>query len=332
MGKKKLTNKIARIENFFIENAQYLLNAREQKIILHLAANLDLDKDDFHEQIIPVKDLEQMLKQTQSKWGGIYTEMSDFAERIVGKKIKFPTDILLNGQALPGFVTWFSGIAPCYNEADEVCLKFRFNPDLKPFLLKLNQYVRINLTEISKLNSFYSLRLYQIFKANLAKRRSYVKIISKTYPIGELREILGAKNKYDEFKYFKRDILVKAVEEINEFTQIYVKYEAKRTRRKVTHIEFIFCEKEDHNEFKQLSFLDDNYVSPEIRTDSQKRARSKAFNFEDFKKHFPLIYRQKVKEVKKAFLDEGFKELPNKEKYIQQSIENACQNWFTEYA
>ncbi len=113
MGRKKLTNKIARIENFFIENAQYLLNAREQKIILHLAANLDLKKDDFHEQIVPVKDLEQMLKQTQAKWGGIYSEISDFAERIVGKKIKFPTDILLNGQPLPGYVTWFSGIAPC---------------------------------------------------------------------------------------------------------------------------------------------------------------------------------------------------------------------------
>ena len=30
-----------------------------------------------------ILELEQMLKQTDSKWGGIYQEMSDFAERIV---------------------------------------------------------------------------------------------------------------------------------------------------------------------------------------------------------------------------------------------------------
>ncbi len=159
-----------------------------------------------------------------------------------------------------------------------------------------------------------------------------MKLISKTYAMSELREILGAKNKYDEFKYFKRDILERAVAEINEFTHIYVSYEAKRSKRKVTHIEFRFCEKEDQNEFKQLSFLDDNYVSPEILTDAQRKARSRAFDYELFKKHFPLIYRQKIQEIRKAYDDEGFKDLPNKEHLIERSIEGACQMWFTEYA
>jgi len=87
--KKRLTNKVARIENFFVEHAQYILNVREQKIILHLAANLNLEKENFHEQTVPVKELEQMLKRSDTKWGGIYQEMVDFADRISGKKIKF---------------------------------------------------------------------------------------------------------------------------------------------------------------------------------------------------------------------------------------------------
>ena len=331
--KRQLTNKVARIENFFVENAQYILNAREQKIILHLAANLDLTKDNFHEQVISVKELEQMLKQTESKWGGIYQEMSDFAERIVGKKIKFPTDVLLNGKALPGFVTWFSGIAPCYNENNEVCLKFRFNPDLKPFLLKLNQYVRINLTEIAGLNSFYSLRLYQIFKANLAKRSKHVKIVTKSYAVAELREILGAKGKYDQFKYFNRDILTKATDEINDTTQIFVKYETLRTKRKITHIEFTFCEKKDHKEYTQLTFFDSEPISEPQRSPEQRKAKHKEFNFDHFKRAYPVIYKQKRVEIRKQFNSmKGGKSLKNKDFLIEKSVENACLSWFAEYA
>ena len=115
-----MTNRVARIENFFIENAQYVLNTREQKIILHLAANLDTNADNFLEQIIPVKTLEEMLKRSdKAKWGGIYKEMQGFTEKIVSKTIKFPTNILLNGKPLPGFISWFSSISPCLNDEEQ---------------------------------------------------------------------------------------------------------------------------------------------------------------------------------------------------------------------
>lgn len=330
MGNKYLTSNIARIENFFVENAQYVLNTREQKIILHLAANLDTKKEDFNEQIVPVKELEKMLKQSDTKWGGIYKEMTDFSERIAGKKIKFPSNVLLNGKALSGFITWFSSISPCYNENEEVCLKFRFNADLKPFLLNLNEYVRINLAEISGLNSFYSLRLYQIFRANLAKRSKHVKIVSKTYALTELREILGAKGKYSQFKYFNRDILALATEQVNEKTQIFVKYESLRTKRKVTHIQFTFCDKKDHKEFKQLSFFEADIMTNPQRTPHERKAKHKDFNFDLFKRAYPLIYKQKVKEIHKQY--NSIKGLKNKDQLVQSSIENACLSWFAEYS
>ncbi len=328
--KKKLANKIARIENFFVENAQYVLNAREQKIILHLAASLDMKKDNFNEQIVPVKDLEQMLKQSDSKWGGVYKEMTDFAERIVGKKIKFPTNVLLNGKALSGFITWFSSISPCYNEHEEVCLKFRFNADLKPFLLNLNEYVRINLSEIAGLNSFYSLRLYQIFRANLAKRQKHLKILNKSFSLVELKELLGLSDKWAEYKYFNRDILLKAVNEINEKTQVFVKYESLRTKRKVTHIQFTFCDKKDYKEFKQLSFFDAEPIKEPQRTPQERKEKHQEFDYDLFKRAYPIIYKQKKREVHKHY--NSIKGINNKDMMVENSVKNACLTWFAEYA
>lgn len=325
-----LSSYIARIENFFVENAQYVLNAREQKIILHLAANLDVEKDNFHEQIIPVKRLEEMLKQSDSKWGGIYKEMAEFSDKISSKKIKFPTDVLLDGEQLSGYMTWFSTVAPCYNEHKEVCLKFRFNADLKPFLLKLNQYVKINLKEIAELNSFYSLRLFQIFKTNLSRRSKYSKIANKTYDLNELRNILGAHGKYNEFKYFNRDILAKAVDEINDKTNIFVKYESLRTKRKTTHVKFTFCEKKDYKEFQQLSFFDADPIAKPKRTPEQRKAKQALFNYEHFKKAYPLIHKQKQTEIKKQMA--GRKNSKIDKTTIDRLIENACSMWFSEYA
>ena len=330
--KRQLTNKVARIENFFVENAHYVLNVREQKIILHLAANLDMNSDNFNEQIVSVKELELMLKSGESKWGGIYREMLEFSERIVGKKIKFPTDVMLNGKPLPGFITWFSSITPCYNDNEEVCLKFRFNADLKPFLLKLNEYVRINLTEIAGLNSFYSLRLYQIFRATLAKTGKYIKTRNITYELADLRKLLGVKGKYTQYKYFNRDIIGKATDEINEHTQIFVKYESLRTGRKVTHLKFHFCDKKDHKEYVQLSFLDSMPTLDGVnnRTPTERKERAKSFHYENFKKAYPLVYKEQRRKAVEEY--RAFKNMVHKDMIVEQTIENLCRSWFSEYA
>ncbi len=328
---REVINKIARIENFFVEHAQYVLNPREQKIIIFLAANLNLEKEDFNEQTVSVKELEAMLKRNNTKWGGIYKEMTEFAERIVGQKIKFPTDVMLNNKPLPGFITWFTEIVPCYNEKDEVCLRFRFNDKLKPFLLKLNQYVRIDTEEIAMLDSFYSLRLYQVFKANLSRQHRHRKISTKTFEIDELRQLLGVKGKYDEFKYFNRDILAKSTQEINEKTKIYLRYETLRTGRAVTHIQYSFCYKEDEKEYKQLSRLDANPSDEKTsRTPAQRKLKRQEFDFEQFKKDYPMVYQQKRKEALEFYKDlKGLKLDPER---ILKSTASLCEAWFAEYA
>ncbi|WP_081826623.1 RepB family plasmid replication initiator protein [Persephonella sp. KM09-Lau-8] len=56
---------------------------------------------------------------------------------------------------------------------------------------------------------------------------------------------------YPRFEAFERRVLKKAVEEINEKTDLKVSYSKKRTGRKVTHIEFMI-EKKEINRYAQL--------------------------------------------------------------------------------
>ena len=71
MKPENVSNKIARIENKFIFHAQYKFTSREQKVILYLIANINPKQERFIEQIIPVRELEQVLKSDGKKWGGL---------------------------------------------------------------------------------------------------------------------------------------------------------------------------------------------------------------------------------------------------------------------
>jgi plasmid replication initiation protein len=329
--RKTMTNKIARIENFFVENAQYSLSAREQKIILHLISNLDVKSDNFNEQVVTVKEIEQVLKKSKSKWGGIYKEMTTFAEQIAGKTIKFPSDVMLNGERMPGFITWFSTITPCYNEHEEICMKFRFNSDLKPLLLNLNQYVRIQMNEVLELQSSYSIRLFSIFKMELAKHSKHTRIVTKTFALTELHNIFQLKDKWKEFKYFKRDVLTKAVDEINEKTSIFLKCKTLRTKRKITHLEFTFCLKADNIEYSQLSFFDSNPIEAPNLSPEQRKAKAMKFDFKSFKKLYAGKYKSIIDDVRESEMMMHMKGTPNYDTVLEQSIKNACQTWWVEY-
>jgi hypothetical protein len=151
--KQKKVKQIARIENRFIFNARYQLSAREQKIILYLMSNLDpLAQNDFHKQIVSVKELENLLKGEDKKWGGLYKEMNDFSTRIISKYISFDSDFLVGGKPLRGVISWFQSVIPVETENGEVALEFMFSERLKPFLLQLSEYAKIHPLDVAPMN------------------------------------------------------------------------------------------------------------------------------------------------------------------------------------
>lgn len=108
------------------------------------------------------------------------------------------------------------------------------------------------LEQVSEFKSKYSIRLYEL----LIKYRDIG--TSKKFEIAELRSKLGLEdNEYKLNAVFKRDVLDKAVKEINDKADIKIKYEQFKEGRKVSHILFKFIKKKEK---KQKDSRDKNTV------------------------------------------------------------------------
>jgi plasmid replication initiation protein len=245
----KQSNKIARIENKFIFNAQYKLTAREQKVVLYLISNIDPRRQErFHEQIISVKELESVLKADGKKWGGLYEEMQGFTDRVLDKKIRFATDLEIDGKRFPGKINFFQSVIPVHNEKGEVALRFLFSEDLKPFLLQLNEYAQINRLEAAPMKSGHAIRMYQIFKAQRDRMRKYEKISKIVYDVETLKGVLGIAGKYKRFNSFRERVLDTITGEINTYTSINlldIEY-VRNASRLVTDLIFVITDKAPH--------------------------------------------------------------------------------------
>jgi len=296
------SNKVARIENRFIFNAQYQLTAREQKVILYLISNIDpKSQKRFHEQVISVKKLESVLKADGKKWGGLYEEMQNFTDRILEKKIRFPTDLEIDGRSFPGKINWFQSVMPVRNKEQEVSLRFLFAEDLKPFLLQLNEYAQINRLEAALMKSGHAIRMFQIFKAQRDRMRRHEKVSKLTYEVDSLKAILGIGSKYPRFNSFRERVLDVIKKEINKFTSLeLINLVYTRTGKRVTALTFVFTEKEKET----TSFLnvDDGQVpTEESLLHAFTKSQLRAYKLLVKRNIIPAIaYKQIVPEISKG--------------------------------
>ena len=113
-------------------------------------------------------------------------------------------------------------------------------------------FTQYYLEQVSDFKSKYSIRLYEL----LIKYKELGS--SKKYEITELRSKLGLEN--NEYKLnavFKRDVLDKAVKDINDNTDIQIKYDQFKEGRAISHIIFKLSKKKEK---KPKSSRDQNTV------------------------------------------------------------------------
>lgn len=106
--------------------------------------------------------------------------------------------------------------------------------DLVPFLFDLGQrFTQYQLYNILAMRSAFSVRIYELMK-------SYAFQKSKTFSIDELKHLLMLDNvkSYNRFPDFRRKVLEKAQEEINELTDINIYFEPITKGRKVIKLKF----------------------------------------------------------------------------------------------
>lgn len=102
------------------------------------------------------------------------------------------------------------------------------------------QFTKYHLIQVSDLKSQYSIRLYELLIKYLSIGNS------KKYPINDLRMLLGiGVNEYKTMSDFKKRVLDLAVTEINDKTDIKVKYDQFKEGRTISHVLFKLGKKKE---------------------------------------------------------------------------------------
>ncbi|MEL7020652.1 MAG: replication initiation protein [Bacteroidota bacterium] len=245
--------KVAAIANKFIQHARYKLTPREQKIILYMATLIKPEDSDFKTYLVPVSEIEYILKSKEDrKHGSFYERLDDLLDGITDKKISFPTDFVLDGVRLRGHINWVSGAIPKLNEEGILCVEFGFSPQMKPFLLGLKQkFTQIEFREVAQMKSGFSIRIFQMCKAYYYENRQYGRN-KLVVGLEEFKQRLGIPDKYPDFRNFRRKVLDVASAEINEKTSLVIEYEYLRKKRKITTVQIIINERKDFDEINTL--------------------------------------------------------------------------------
>lgn len=204
--------------NDFI-SAHYDLSAEEQKLILTLASLVQPDDETFKPYTFRIKDFTELLGiSTHSR----YTQIQQLTKSLLKRVLE------INDGSKKLQLAWLS--SACYDNGE---LTLCFDPNLKPYLLKLNKFfTSYRLENILTLKSKYSIRLYEILKSYQFK--NYVVIT-----IDELRKMLGIKDGvHSDFRNFEKRVLKVPQDELRKKTDLKFTYEKIKKGRKITAIKF----------------------------------------------------------------------------------------------
>lgn len=123
----------------------------------------------------------------------------------------------------------------------------RFSVDIKPYLFAIQgNFTSYPQAQTLKFKGSYSHRIYEFI-------RQWLNFGNKDFSLIELKDRLKLDDSYDRIDNLKARVLDPAILEINEYSDMWVKYSQRKTGRKVTHIGFTFGLKEVKKKMPKLT-------------------------------------------------------------------------------
>lgn len=225
--------------------AQGRMTAMEQKFVLGVVSQITPHDEDFKEYEITINEMVNVFGIDQKN---VYRVVDETANSIMNRPISIREE---------GFTLHTRMFSSAKYIDGEGVIRFKFDPDLKPYLLQLSEhFTKYELENIVNIPSSHAIRVYELLK-------QYQTIGKRTFETSELRACLGLENNYKAFKDFEKRVLKVAEKEINKHTDLQISYEKIKRGRKIAKIEFTikknYSEKEQQQQqMKELSEAWDN--------------------------------------------------------------------------
>jgi plasmid replication initiation protein len=207
--------------NDLVQKARFSLSAQEQKIILYIISTLKPDNTIFPTFTFKISDFCRICGLNSS--GANYNYIRQALKKLRDKSIWIPLE---NGEE--GTFAWFDAVRL---SAKTGTVTVTLSSSMAPYLLQLKEhFTNYELIYTLAMKSQYSIRLYEILKSYEFKKQ-------KIFYLDFLKENLSAEN-YKTYSAFKQNVLDICMKEINNFSDINVKFEGIKEGRKIVKIKF----------------------------------------------------------------------------------------------
>ncbi|MGG1073090.1 replication initiation protein [Priestia megaterium] len=208
--------------NILIEST-YKLSLQEQRILLIMASKVQPNDETLKTYRFRAKDFIEIVG--NKKGTGFYSYLKEIVNGLQTKILTIKEK---------GRQRNYNWVITSIYEENEGYITLQFHPSLKYLFLELKEkFTSYQLENVVRLNSVYSIRIYELLK-------QYERLRKRELTLEELRHFLAIEpTKYKQYGHFKSKVLVVAQKEINNKTDIHFEFVEIKTGRKVTSIEFI---------------------------------------------------------------------------------------------
>ena len=216
--------------------ARYRLSLQESRVILWLLMRICPEDEDFKQHKIDIKEFAKIIG---AEVDNQYSKLRSVTKRLVQRAIEIYD--LEKREWLQ--VSWLSSIR--YQSA-KGCVFLRFDPELKPYLLKLkSHFTKLEVTDLLQLKSIYSIKIFELLK-------QYEVIGKRTISVDDLRAYCGIqKGKYRNYNAIKLYVIERATSEINAKTEYEIEYKEIKESRKIVDLEWTIKKKTAFEKFQQ---------------------------------------------------------------------------------
>lgn len=227
---KYRNNKVVK-SNTLIQKSRHQFSVQQQKALLFLISQIKPEQSEFDWQSFGIIEFCEVCG-IRTDSGKNYKDLKDALQGLSDKSLWLT---LKNGDEY--LTRWLQNVRIQHRTGK---IAVRFDEEMRPFLLELQErYTQFELRYTLAMRSKYSVRLYEILK-------SYTEMAKDEpikFTVERFKNLVGTE--YDRWVDVKRKVIEVALKEINEYTDLFVTYEAKKKGRAYTKISFTITVEDD---------------------------------------------------------------------------------------
>ncbi len=239
MSKTKFTgkNNMLVVKDNALIGASYNLDVVEQRLILLAIVEARETGKGINANDALTIHASSYIQQFNVERQTAYQALKDASKDLFARQFSYQE---LSAKGNPTTITsrWVSQIG--YTD-EEASVQLIFSPAVVPLITRLEQhFTSYELKQVRQLSSRYAIRLYELLIAWRSTGKTPI------FELTEFRNQLGiADDEYKRMELFKRRVLEVAISQVNDFTDIVVKYEQHKKGRTISGFSFDFKQKQE---------------------------------------------------------------------------------------